>query len=56
VNKQPPLLSSKLLPELLDNLDFGLLLGEIDSLKIIEYNQVFSQWFNEIPSTTTISG
>jgi len=56
VNKQPPLLSSKLLPELLDNLDFGLLLGEIDSLKIIEYNQVFSQWFNEIPSTTTIKG
>jgi len=56
VNKQFPLPPSKLLPKLLDNLDYGLLLCEIDSLKIIEYNHTLTLWFNDISSTLTITG
>jgi len=53
VNKLiPP--SKILLPELLDNLDFGLLLCEIDSLKIIECNSTFTHWFNEFPKTLNL--
>jgi len=45
---------SKLLPELLSNLDFGLLLCEVDSLNIIECNDTFSQWFNDVLSAPTL--
>ena len=46
--------TQSLLPELLANLDIGLLLCDIDDLKIIEYNQTFATWFNEIPCSETL--
>ncbi|KGJ91776.1 ATP-binding protein [Colwellia psychrerythraea] len=46
--------SNKLLPELFDNLDFGLLLCDINSLKILEYNQIFATWFHEIPAAVSL--
>ena len=48
----PPL---QLLPELLANLDIGLLLCDIDDLNIIEYNQTFATWFNEVPCSETLN-
>ncbi len=39
---------------MLDDLDFGLLLCEIDSLNVIEYNHTFTHWFNETPSTANL--
>lgn len=44
----------KLLPELIANLDLGLLLCEVDSLNIIEYNQTFATWFSEKPFTASL--
>jgi len=54
VNKSSKLSTYKLLPELLANLEVGLLLCDINSLTTIEYNQTFASWFNEISSTTTL--
>ena len=38
-------LTKNLLPELLDDLDHALLLCHCKTLKIIEYNKIFSNWF-----------
>jgi len=48
-------LSAKLLPELLADVELGLVLCDIHSLHIIEYNQTFSTWFNGVISSDSLT-
>ena len=54
VNNQINYQQLQLLPELLANLDIGLLLCDIDDLNILEYNQTVTTWFNQVTSTNTL--